>query len=122
MASDQSESALEHAEKHQLDLGQLQRLLIGGTALPTNIRDRLRDKGVSAVHIWGMTETSPLGTIGRPNREVAAFPEAQRDGQLLKQGRLPWGVQMKIVLQDGSCAPRDGKTSGDIWVKGPWIV
>jgi len=114
--------ALEYAEKHDLDLGKLQRLLIGGTALPTNIRDRLREKGVSAVQIWGMTETSPLGTIGRPNREVAAFTDEERDNQLLKQGRLPWGVEMKIVLEDGSRAPRDGRTSGDIWVKGPWIA
>jgi fatty-acyl-CoA synthase len=114
--------ALEHAEKNDLDLGKLQRLLIGGTALPTDIRDRLRSKGVSAVQIWGMTETSPLGTIGRVNREVAAWPDDARDAQLLKQGRLPWGVEMKIVLEDGSLAPRDGRTSGDIWVKGPWIA
>jgi fatty-acyl-CoA synthase len=114
--------ALEHAEKNDLDLGQLQRLLIGGTALPTDIRDRLRSKGVSAVQIWGMTETSPLGVIGRPNREVAAWSQEQRDQQLLKQGRLPWGVEMKVILDDGSRAPRDGETSGDIWVKGPWIA
>ncbi len=113
---------LEHAESNDLDLGRLQRLLIGGTALPTAIRDRLRAKGVDAVHIWGMTETSPMGTIGRPNREVAAMPSRERDRQLLKQGRLPYGVQMKIVLEDGSIAPRDGQTSGDIWVKGPWIA
>jgi fatty-acyl-CoA synthase len=113
---------LEHAETNDLDLGQLQRLLIGGTALPTTIRDRMRAKGVSAVQIWGMTETSPMGTIGKPNREVAAMAEQERDQQLLKQGRLPYGVQMKIVLEDGSTAPRDGTTSGDIWVKGPWIA
>jgi acyl-CoA synthetase (AMP-forming)/AMP-acid ligase II len=113
---------LEYAEKNDLDLGVLQRLLIGGTALPTSIRDRLRDKGVGAVQIWGMTETSPMGTIGKPNRQVAEFSTEQRDAQLLKQGRLPWGVEMKIVLEDGSRAPRDGKTAGDIWVKGPWIA
>lgn len=113
---------LEYAENNDLDLGVLQRLLIGGTALPTSIRDRLRDKGVNAVQIWGMTETSPLGTIGKPNRQVAAFSDEKRDTQLLKQGRLPWGVEMKIVLEDGSRAPRDGKASGDIWVKGPWIA
>ena len=113
---------LEYAEKHDLDLGQLQRLLIGGTALPTDIRDRLRNKGVSAVQIWGMTETSPLGVIGRPNREVDTWDQDRKDQQLLKQGRLPWGVEMKIVLDDGTRAPRDGETSGDIWVKGPWIA
>ena len=115
-------TVLEHAENNDLDLGRLERLLIGGTALPTSIRDRMRAQGVSAVQIWGMTETSPLGTIGRPNPKVADLPEDERDQQLLKQGRLPYGVQMKIVLEDGSCAPRDGKTSGDIWVKGPWIA
>jgi fatty-acyl-CoA synthase len=113
---------LEYAEKNGLDLGKLERLLIGGTALPTNIRDRLRAKGVSAVQIWGMTETSPMGTIGKLNRAVAAMDEAERDSQLLKQGRLPYGVQMKIKLPDGSAAPRDGDTAGDIWVKGPWIA
>lgn len=114
--------ALEYAEVNGLDLGGLQRLLIGGTALPTTIRDRLRGKGVDAVQIWGMTETSPMGTIGKPNRKVAEFSALDRDAQLLKQGRLPWGVEMKIVLPDGSRAPRDGETAGDIWVKGPWIA
>ena len=101
---------------------QLERLLIGGTALPTSMRDRFRAKGVSAVQIWGMTETSPMGTISRPNRKVAQLPDKERDAQLLKQGRLPYGVQMKIVLEDGSRAPHDGETSGDIWIKGPWIA
>ncbi|MFK7733785.1 MAG: long-chain fatty acid--CoA ligase [Pseudomonadales bacterium] len=114
-------AVLEHAEKENLDLGRLQRLLIGGTALPTAMRDRFRAKGVSAVQIWGMTETSPLGTIGKANRLVEAMDAETKDEQLLKQGRLPYGVQMKIVLDDGSSAPRDGETSGDIWVKGPWI-
>ena len=113
---------LEYAEQNDLDLGKLQRLLIGGTALPTNIRDRLRAKGVSAVQIWGMTETSPMGTIGRPNRKAAELAGEALEQLLLKQGRLPYGVSMKVKLPDGSEAPRDGETSGDLWVKGPWIA
>ncbi|MBV1878775.1 MAG: long-chain fatty acid--CoA ligase [Pseudomonadales bacterium] len=113
---------LEHAENKNLDLGELQRLLIGGTALPTSMRDRFRAKGVSAVQIWGMTETSPMGTISRTNREVAQLDTEMLDRQLLKQGRLPYGVKMKIVLADGSRAKHDGETAGDIWVKGPWIA
>lgn len=115
-------AVLDHAEKEDLDLGDLQRLLIGGTALPTAMRDRFRAKGVSAVHIWGMTETSPLGVIGTPTRAIANLDDSRRDQQLIKQGRLPYGVEMKIVLDDGSTAPRDGETSGDIWVRGPWIA
>lgn len=114
---------LEHIDKTGEDLGQLKRLLIGGTALPTVIRDRLKALGVEAVHIWGMTETSPMGTVGQPSRKVVEeMDDAQIEQQMLKQGRLPYGVQMKIVLEDGSKAPRDGKTSGDIWVKGYWIT
>jgi fatty-acyl-CoA synthase len=115
-------AVLDHAEQAGLDLGRLERLLIGGTALPTNMRDRFRALGVSAVHIWGMTETSPLGVIGTPTRQVAAMEPVERDAQLLKQGRLPYGAQMKIKLDDGSEAPRDGETAGDIWIKGPWIA
>lgn len=63
-----------------------------------------------------------MGTVARPNRKVQDMPPAKRDEQLLKQGRLPWGVEMKIVMADGTRAPRDGKTAGDIWVKGPWIA
>jgi acyl-CoA synthetase (AMP-forming)/AMP-acid ligase II len=113
---------LEEAESTEVNLGRLQRLLIGGTALPTSMRDRFRAKGVSAVQLWGMTETSPLGTISRPNRKVAKFSADVCDRQLLKQGRLPYGVQMKVVLEDGTRAPHDGESSGDIWVKGLWIA
>jgi len=113
---------LEHAEKQHLDLGKLERLLIGGTALPTSMRDRFRAKGVSAVQIWGMTETSPMGTISRSNRSMVSLNADEQDVQLLKQGRLPYGVKMKIVLGDGTRAPHDGETAGDIWVKGPWIA
>jgi 3-(methylthio)propionyl---CoA ligase len=115
-------AVLEHAAKENLELGKLERLLIGGTALPTAMRDRFREKGVSAVQIWGMTETSPLGTIAKPIRQVTEMSQEDQDTQLIKQGRLPWGVQMKIVLEGGSVAPRDGATAGDIWVKGPWIA
>lgn len=115
-------SVLTYAESNDVDLASLNSLLIGGTALPTNIRNRLRAQGVDAVQIWGMTETSPLGTIGKANREVLEMDQEERDFYLLKQGRLPWGVEMKIVLEDGSIAPRDGNTAGDIWVRGLWVA
>ncbi len=113
---------LEYAEQNDLNLGQLERLLIGGTALPTNIRDRLKVRGVAAVQIWGMTETSPMGTIGRVNRLSSAMLPDEKEQLLLKQGRLPYGVQMRVKLPDGSEAPRDGQSAGDLWVKGPWIA
>lgn len=113
---------LEQAEADNTDLGQLRTLLIGGTALPTSLRNRFRDKGVQAIQIWGMTETSPLGTIAKPNRRISTLTQDEQDQQLMKQGRVPYGVQLKIVLPDGTRAPHDGVTAGEIWIKGPWIA
>lgn len=113
---------LEHVEKEGRGLGKLQRLLIGGTALPSSMRDRFESLGISAVHLWGMTETSPMGTISRPNRSVAKLTESEQRTQLLKQGRIPYGIQLKIVSVDGQILPRDGSSSGDLWIKGPWVA
>lgn len=113
---------LEYAERENLDLGNLQRLLIGGTALPSSMRDRFESRGISAVHLWGMTETSPMGTISRPNRSTAKLSEPEQREQLLKQGRIPYGVQLKVVGHDGETLPRDGSSSGDLWIKGPWVA
>jgi fatty-acyl-CoA synthase len=101
----------------------LERTFIGGTAVSQALRDAYRDEhGVEVVHLWGMTETSPLGTIGTPTARVAALPKEERDRQLLKQGRIPFGVKMKIVGGDGREVQRDGQDFGAMWVKGPWIA
>lgn len=113
---------LEYAEHEGLNLGNLERLLIGGTALPSSMRDRFASLGISAVHLWGMTETSPMGTISRPNRSVAQLSASEQQEQLLKQGRIPYGVQLKVVGDDGQALARDGKSSGDLWIKGPWVA
>jgi fatty-acyl-CoA synthase len=104
-------------------LAPLARCVIGGTALSQTIRDTFRDRhGVAVAHLWGMTETSPLGTAGMATAEVAALPAAEREQQLLKQGRIIYGVELKVIDKDGQPAPRDGKSFGSIWVRGPWIA
>lgn len=114
---------LEHLDKVGGDLSALDRIYVGGTALPASIQDRFADQyNVRAVHLWGMTETSPIGTIARETPEIMALDHEARRAQLQKQGRLPFGVEMKTVGPDGTCLPRDGKSSGDIWIRGPWIA
>ncbi len=102
------------------NLGVLNRTVIGGSACPPSMIDALQDKyGVRVIHAWGMTEMSPIGTIGAPKaRHVAndSFRPLQE-----KQGRPPYGVDMKIVDADGRDLPWDGKAYGDLWVRGPWI-
>ena len=115
-------SVLEQAEPDGVDLSTLNTLLVGGTALPSSLRQRFLDKGVDSIQIWGMTETSPLGTIAKANRQVSQLSSEALSRQQMKQGRIPYGVQIKITLPDGSVAPRDGNTAGDIWIKGPWVA
>ncbi|MFN3631094.1 MAG: AMP-binding enzyme, partial [Casimicrobiaceae bacterium] len=78
--------------------------------------------GVTVNHAWGMTEMSPLGTYCTlKGKHLGMPPDAQR-AILLKQGRAVFGVEMKIVDDAGGELPRDGRASGNLMVRGPWIV
>lgn len=105
------------------DLGSLKRALIAGVAVPQAMSDRFRQRfGVEVLQFWGMTEMSPLGTIATSTPAVDSLPPAERVATLRKQGRVPYGVQMKIVDAEGLEVPADGVTFGHILVKGPWIA
>ncbi len=104
-------------------LEHLDRCMVGGTALPPAVQKTLKDlHGVRVVHLWGMTETSPLGTLGTPTAEVAELPEDEQVVQLLKQGRVPCGVEIQVRDSQGGIAPRDGETFGPLWVRGSWVA
>ncbi len=104
-------------------LPHLKRLLVAGTAMPPAIRETLKkDYGVTAVHAWGMTETSPIGTMSTLTAEVAALPEAQQTEELLKQGRVPYGVEIQVRDSKGDVAPHDAQTFGPLMVRGPWVA
>ncbi len=105
------------------DLGPLKNLLIGGAAAPPAMIAAFEDRyGVKVVHSWGMTEMSPMGVLGGLTADAATLPKAERRAIQAKQGRPPFGVEMKIVGADGADAPRDGKAFGRLLVRGPWIV
>jgi len=80
------------------------------------------DFGVTVVHAWGMTEMSPLGTVNTLKQHQLALPVEQQLDIMAKQGRAVFGVEMKIVDPDGNELPWDGQHSGDLLVKGPWII
>jgi fatty-acyl-CoA synthase len=78
--------------------------------------------GVTVLHAWGMTEMSPLGTVCHlKNRQLEQGGEAQL-AVMAKQGRAVYGVEMRIVDPAGKELPWDGRSSGDLHVKGPWII
>ena len=114
---------LQHLRATNGKLTTLKRAVIGGSAVPEAIVRSFRDEyGVSVTHAWGMTETSPLGTIASPTAEIAAMdPEAQLRFTL-KQGRPPVAVDLKLTNDAGERLPRDGTTFGRLKIKGPFIV
>ena len=114
---------LQHLEANNLKLPHLNSVAIGGSAVPRVMLEKFeRDYGVSVMHAWGMTETSPLGSIAafKSGMEEMNFDE-QMDIKV-KQGRVPYLVEMKITDDAGKELPRDGKAFGHLKVRGPFIV
>lgn len=113
---------LNHVDSVQGRFTTMQRTVIGGSACPRAMIERFRALGVTVLHAWGMTEMSPLGTLSTlKGKHLAASEETQLALQE-KQGRAIFGVEMKIVDEAGKELPWDGKSTGDLLVRGPWIV
>ena len=114
---------LQHLEANNLKLPYLKNVVIGGSACPRAMIQKFQDVyGVNVCHAWGMTEMSPLGTLGSLKPEYANLAgEARLDVQM-KQGHPPFGVDMKIVDDNDRELPRDGKTFGRLKVRGPSVA
>ena len=114
---------LQHLEATNLKLPYLNKVVIGGSACPRAMTQKFQDVyGVEVCHAWGMTEMSPLGTLGSLKPEYAALTgEAKLDVQM-KQGHPPFGVEMKITDDANRELPRDGKTFGRLKVRGPSVA
>ncbi|GAB3188748.1 3-(methylthio)propionyl-CoA ligase [Hydrogenophaga aquatica] len=114
---------LTHMGQNNLTLPSLNRTVIGGSACPPAMIDAFREKyGVDVLHAWGMTELSPLGTLCTLKNKHLDLPAEEQMKIRLKQGRAIFGIDMKVVGPDGEELPWDGKTSGDLLVKGPWVI
>jgi fatty-acyl-CoA synthase len=101
----------------------LKRVVIGGSAVPEAIvRDFQDHYGVDVVQAWGMTETSPLGTLSTPTPEVAALPFDDQVAFKIKQGRPPLGVELALTDDAGDPTPRDGVSFGRLKIKGPFVA
>jgi fatty-acyl-CoA synthase len=114
---------INYMKQNGLQLHHLKSTTIGGAACPASMITTLQDDfGVTVRHGWGMTEMSPVGTIGSPKPKHLDWPKDQRLALQLKQGRPLYGVEMKIVDGAGRDLPHDGVAAGNIMVRGPWIV
>jgi fatty-acyl-CoA synthase len=114
---------LSHMKPNGMSFSSLKRTVIGGSACPPAMIEAFRDSyGVDVLHAWGMTEMSPMGTLCTLKNKHLNLPAEAQMKLRLKQGRSIFGVDMKIVNDAGEALPHDGKTYGDLLVKGPWII
>jgi fatty-acyl-CoA synthase len=114
---------LQHLQANNLKLTTLRKSVIGGSACPPAMIETFRrDYNVDVLHAWGMTEMSPLGTVNTPKAKHLKLDKAGQDAVRVKQGRVLFGVEMKIVDDAGNDLPKDGKAFGDLLVRGPWIT
>ena len=101
----------------------LKRVAIGGSAAPRSMIQAFEDDyQVEVIHAWGMTETSPIGTVGTMTGVTAAYDRERQLDVKCKQGRPVVGIEMQIQDDDGNPLPHDGKTFGHLMVRGPWVV
>jgi fatty-acyl-CoA synthase len=114
---------LAHVECNNLRFSTMKRTVIGGSTCPPAMMSAFEERyGVQVLHAWGMTELSPLGTVCTLKGKHVALDARERAALQGKQGRAIFGVDMKVIGENGEELPHDGKSSGDLLVRGPWII
>ncbi|MEY9870707.1 fatty-acyl-CoA synthase [Streptacidiphilus sp. MAP12-33] len=111
---------LDELDHGSYDTSSLRRVVIGGSACPPSLMKAFEERHhITLVHAWGMTETSPLGSFALPPGGLTA---EEQWPYRLTQGRFPASVEPRIIGPDGTPAPFDGETAGELEVRGPWIA
>ncbi|HEX5358089.1 MAG TPA: 3-(methylthio)propionyl-CoA ligase [Aquabacterium sp.] len=114
---------LNHVKTNNLKFSTFKSTIIGGAACPpAMIRTFENDYNVEVIHAWGMTELSPLGTLGRLKSKHADWSTEDKQKLLEKQGKSVYGIDMRIVDAEGKVLPWDGKSAGDLEVRGHWVI
>jgi len=114
---------LTHLRENNLQIPTVKRVLIGGSAVPESLIRAFHDEfGIEVLQGWGMTETSPIGTLSNMTPELLALPYDEQMKWRIKQGTPPLGVELKLKNYAGQEMPHDGHTYGRLMIKGPTIA
>ncbi len=117
------QALLAHVASNRLGFSTMRRTIIGGAACPpAMLRAFEQDHDVHVLHGWGMTELSPVGTVCALKTRHLSLGAEERLAIQAKQGRAVFGVELRIVGEDGRELPRDGRTAGELMARGPWVV
>jgi fatty-acyl-CoA synthase len=110
------------AEPERWDLSSLQRLLVGGSAVPRSLLEGFDRYGLTIIQAWGMTETSPLGSVCRVTRDLVDAPPAQQYDYRARQGIPVPFVDIRARGDDDELIPWDDEAMGELEVRGPWVA
>ncbi|MFZ5643648.1 MAG: long-chain fatty acid--CoA ligase [Bacillota bacterium] len=114
---------LQETEKEKYDFSSVKNFICGGSAVPLSLMKAFDERfGIPIIHAYGMTETSPLVTLSRIKSYMEQWPSEQQYGVRIKQGVPAPGLEIKIIGENGEDLPNDGKTMGELVVRGPWIA
>lgn len=100
----------------------LRQILVGGSALSRVLLEGFDEMGIEVVHAWGMTELSPAGSVSRLRSDMEEWSREEKTRVRLLQGTPFPLVELRVVTDDGSVAPWDGETAGELEARGPWVV
>ncbi|RJQ87076.1 long-chain fatty acid--CoA ligase [Amycolatopsis panacis] len=111
---------LAHLDANPQDISHIREVVVGGSAAPPSLMHAFEERyGVPILHAWGMTETSPLGSVARP---PASSTGEQRWAYRYTQGRFPASVTARLIGPSGEVLPWDNESVGELEVSGPWIA
>jgi fatty-acyl-CoA synthase len=113
---------MQHAEATGADLGRLSTVHIGGSAAPRAMIRYFTERGIRVGHAWGMTEMSPLGTVGAATGDWDELDLEQQLDYMCKQGRVPFGVELRTVDEEGNVLAARRQDVGPAADPGPWII
>ena len=115
-------SMIDYVEDSGASLGKLDTIIVGGSSAPPATIRWFRDRGIRVNHLWGMTEMSPIGTVGAPPAQWDSMSEEEQLAYLSRPGRSMFGVELRVVDDAGRVLPRDGKSSGRLQTRGAAVV
>lgn len=116
---------LSHLDKTGEKPGALQRVIIGGSAVPRAMAEKFKERyNVRVLQVWGMTETCPIGVVATPTPALTDLvgEEALEEAIWTRAGRLQFGMEIRIAGENGEALPWDGESAGALLVRGPWVI
>ncbi|MEO7635495.1 MAG: long-chain fatty acid--CoA ligase [Sphingomicrobium sp.] len=113
---------IDHVERTGASLGRLRTVIIGGSSAPPATIRWFGERGIRVNHLWGMTEMSPVGTVGAPPADWDALSEDEQLAYMARPGRSMFGVELRVIDDVGKVLPRDGTSSGRLQTRGPAVV